>query len=36
MLLGAILGDEGAKLLYAAQVALGSIRLQPAASKPAA
>jgi hypothetical protein len=36
MLIGAIDVSDGAKLLYAAQVALGTIRRQPAPSKPAA
>jgi hypothetical protein len=36
MLIGAIDGDDGARLLYAAQVALGTVRRQPVPEKPAA
>lgn len=36
MLLGIIDGDDSTKLLYAAQVALGAVRRQPPAPKPAA
>jgi hypothetical protein len=32
MLIGAISGDEGTKLLYAAQVALSTVRRQPASA----
>ena len=35
MLIGAIDGDDGTRLLYAAQVALGTVRRQPPAPKPA-
>jgi hypothetical protein len=35
MLIGAIEGDQGTKLLYAAQVALCTVRSQPATPKPA-
>jgi hypothetical protein len=33
MLIGAIMSDQGTKLLYAAQVALSTLRHQPAAPK---
>jgi hypothetical protein len=36
MLIGAILDDKGSKLLYAAQVALSTLRRQPSAPKIAA
>ncbi len=36
MLIGAITDNQGTKLLYAAQVALTTVRCQPASSKPAA
>jgi hypothetical protein len=36
MLIGAIRDNQGTKLLYAAQVALTTVRRQPAASKPEA
>jgi len=36
MLIGAILDDQGTKLLYAAQVALSTLRRQPSAPKAAA
>jgi hypothetical protein len=36
MLIGAILDDKGTKLLYAAQVALSTLRCQPSAPKTAA
>jgi hypothetical protein len=35
MLIGAIDGDDGTRLLYAAQVALGTVHRQPPAPKPA-
>lgn len=35
MLVGAIDGDDGTRLLYAAQVALGAVRRQPMPEKPA-
>jgi hypothetical protein len=35
MLIGAIDGDDGTKLLYAAQVALSTVRRQPEPEKPA-
>jgi|CZKF01.1.fsa_nt_gi hypothetical protein len=35
MLVGAITDNQGTKLLYAAQVALTTVRRQPAAPKPA-
>jgi hypothetical protein len=35
MLIGALLGEQGTKLLYAAQVALCTVRSQPAPPKPA-
>jgi hypothetical protein len=35
MLIGAIEGDQGTKLLYAAQVALCTVRSQPTPPKPA-
>ena len=34
MLIGAIDGDDGTRLLYAAQVALSTVRSQPQAPKP--
>jgi hypothetical protein len=36
MLIGAILDDKGTKLLYAAQVALSTLRRQPSAPKTSA
>jgi hypothetical protein len=36
MLIGAIQSEQGSKLLYAAQVALCTVRNQPAPSKSAA
>jgi hypothetical protein len=36
MLIGAIADDKGTKLLYAAQIALTTVRRQPTPSKPAA
>lgn len=36
MLINIIMGEQGAKLLYAAQVALSSVRCQPKPPKPAA
>ena len=35
MLIGALFGEQGTKLLYAAQVALCTVRSQPAPPKPA-
>ena len=35
MLIGAIEDNQGTKLLYGAQVALATVRRQPAAPKPA-
>lgn len=36
MLIGVIMAEEGCKLLYAAQIALGAVRSQPKPPKPAA